>query len=291
MNSRNGASQNGPTPDASRETDEEGRHAEPPVSLTPAEAKPIPPEAHRKVAHNPEKNWWDKTKPFLETAGVLLLAIYTGYTIKMYDANRMASNAAKLAAETSYAQLFLNKTNNATAISAQQQIAHDALVASQENLQKSIRASLQQFRLEQRAWVFVPSIQLDPPVAGRPILAKLNVANTGKTAATITTAKYTIYIVPKAEFRGFPDVSYQPVPMGALLTPGIPTRVECEGHELTQYEVDAIKAGSASLYIYGFFNYEDVTLGKHSTGYCGRYNPTSDNFFQPPECSGRNYAN
>jgi hypothetical protein len=32
-----------------------------------------------------EKNWWDKCKPFVEIAGVLLLAVYTGCTIMIYE--------------------------------------------------------------------------------------------------------------------------------------------------------------------------------------------------------------
>jgi hypothetical protein len=45
----------------------------------------------------PERHWWDKVKPFVEIIGVALLAIYTGYTIKMYSANRDAADAAQSA--------------------------------------------------------------------------------------------------------------------------------------------------------------------------------------------------
>ena len=55
-----------------------------------------------------KKSWWDKTKPFVELGGILLLALYTGFTVAMYFANRDAANAAKSSASA----------------------AHDALVAS-----------------------------------------------------------------------------------------------------------------------------------------------------------------
>lgn len=45
----------------------------------------------------PEKHWWDKVKPFVEIVGIVLLAIYTDYTIKMYGANRDAADAAQRA--------------------------------------------------------------------------------------------------------------------------------------------------------------------------------------------------
>jgi hypothetical protein len=43
-----------------------------------------------------KENWWDKAKPYVEITGVVLLAIYTGYTIKMYYANRTSADAAVL---------------------------------------------------------------------------------------------------------------------------------------------------------------------------------------------------
>jgi hypothetical protein len=45
-------------------------------------------------------NWWEKIKPYVELVGVCLLAIYTGFTIAMYFANKRAADAAKSAAET-----------------------------------------------------------------------------------------------------------------------------------------------------------------------------------------------
>jgi hypothetical protein len=56
---------------------------------------------HCKVTCRIEKNWWDKTKPFVEVAGIVLLAIYTFYTIKMYCSNKKAAEAAESAANVS----------------------------------------------------------------------------------------------------------------------------------------------------------------------------------------------
>lgn len=36
----------------------------------------------------PPKNWWDKAKPFVEIAGVVLLAIYTTFTVSLFYQNR-----------------------------------------------------------------------------------------------------------------------------------------------------------------------------------------------------------
>ncbi len=46
------------------------------------------------------KDWWDKVKPFVEIPGLVLLFVYTIYTIKMYHANKQAADAATKAAQT-----------------------------------------------------------------------------------------------------------------------------------------------------------------------------------------------
>jgi hypothetical protein len=60
-------------------------HSEPSIPSTPAKPEPQP------------THWWDKAKPYVECAGIFLLAIYTAYTIKMYHANQQAANAAETA--------------------------------------------------------------------------------------------------------------------------------------------------------------------------------------------------
>lgn len=49
-----------------------------------------------------DPKWWRRAKPFVEIAGVLLLAIYTCYTIKMYGANEKAADAAKESADAAH---------------------------------------------------------------------------------------------------------------------------------------------------------------------------------------------
>jgi hypothetical protein len=51
------------------------------------------------TASQPEKDWWDKTISVFQVVGVVLLAVYTCYTIKMYRANKRAADAARDSAE------------------------------------------------------------------------------------------------------------------------------------------------------------------------------------------------
>jgi hypothetical protein len=48
-----------------------------------------------KIGSRKKENWWDKIKPFVELCGVILLAVYTGYTIKIYSANKKAADVAQ----------------------------------------------------------------------------------------------------------------------------------------------------------------------------------------------------
>jgi len=97
-----------PAPHAHREADKGASHPEIPIAPRSAPKPELQPsETHQEITSKPEKNWWDKTKPSIEIAGVVLLAIYTGYTIKMYRANKQAADAATSAANTASSQFQL----------------------------------------------------------------------------------------------------------------------------------------------------------------------------------------
>jgi len=81
-------------------------NTEPKVPIVPAPVKTNgekPPD-HCRVTCQIEKDWWDKAERFAAIAGIVLLAIYTGYTVKMYRANKKAADAAKRSADTAAKQ-------------------------------------------------------------------------------------------------------------------------------------------------------------------------------------------
>lgn len=83
-------SENQPTINAGCKSTKDRNQANTPVpdTSTSVEADNQERPHHREIACKTEQNWWDKTKPFVEIAGVILLAIYAGYTIKIYRANK-----------------------------------------------------------------------------------------------------------------------------------------------------------------------------------------------------------
>lgn len=103
------------TDDAQAKTNEKTGHTQNPVdSVSAITPQPNPANCHCEITGQPKKDWWDNTKPFVELAGIVLLGVYTFYTIKMYSANKNAADAATKAANVAAAQArpVLWLTNN-----------------------------------------------------------------------------------------------------------------------------------------------------------------------------------
>jgi hypothetical protein len=87
--------ENNSAPNAARESEIQANHGNPDIPPTLGVSSPPPTETHYKIAYKPEADWWDKFKPFVEIAGIVILSVYTWYTIKMYYANKEAADAAQ----------------------------------------------------------------------------------------------------------------------------------------------------------------------------------------------------
>jgi hypothetical protein len=87
------------------------KDGEPKLDISPTHSalSPQPSVTHHHITYQPEKDWWDKAKPFVEIGGAVLLAIYTFYTIRMYCANKKSADAAESAAKTADGSLKLTR--------------------------------------------------------------------------------------------------------------------------------------------------------------------------------------
>lgn len=138
-----------PLPNSERKADEGADRAYnsvPPVFGPPSAQ--IPPDRY-KVTCKVEEELWDKYKPFVEIAGLVILAVYTLYTIKMYCANRQAANAAESAARTA-------------------------------------ASTLDVFKIEQRPYLVLDTLSwaYPPGTAGKRTTVNVYMKNIGKTPAT-----------------------------------------------------------------------------------------------------------
>jgi hypothetical protein len=103
------AGKNKTTPNAKRKANIQTANSQTSVPLAPAAPELPPTHPHYQIACEPKKDWWDRNKKWAEIAGLILLAIYTAYTIKMYCANEEAANAAASAANTAAKTLEMDR--------------------------------------------------------------------------------------------------------------------------------------------------------------------------------------
>jgi hypothetical protein len=243
-------------PNAKNEPSKQAEAAQPPSPNASASIQPdckIPPY-HCEITCKTEKDWWDKTKPFIESAGAILLLIYTIYTIKMYCANKQAADAAASAART-----------------------------ANQTLQSSVDA----VRLDERAWVQV-SVSAPSYHINGPMTVGLHASNSGKTPSLKTTIHVATGIYSSSEklefvysdfheghpqvffepFVAFKDVPYDfPVPVMNRSAKAIaelqkPVR-------LTQPLLADLLAQRKFMIVYGRIDYEDVFGVPHWMTFCG----------------------
>lgn len=76
--------QDNPAPNATNKATKQAKDAKIKVqtATTSVQSDSQKSPSHCEVTCKTEKNWWDSIKPWVEMAGILLLMVYTGYTIK-----------------------------------------------------------------------------------------------------------------------------------------------------------------------------------------------------------------
>ncbi len=97
------------TPNTEGESDVETGHSNNSIPSTASVPQPQPTKTRYHITYQPEKDWWDKNKRYVEIGGAILLAVYTFFTIKMYCANKQAADAATSAAKTAANELDLSE--------------------------------------------------------------------------------------------------------------------------------------------------------------------------------------
>lgn len=110
MSSKNPIPENNPEPNTKDKAAEQSSTTPNEVPKTAALSKSNPEksQSHCQITCKQERDWLDHLKTVAEFLGLILLGVYTGYTIKMYRANKDAADAAKSAADTAARQLDLS---------------------------------------------------------------------------------------------------------------------------------------------------------------------------------------
>jgi hypothetical protein len=171
--------------------------------------------------------------------------------------------------------------------------------------EKNLNATIEQFRLDQRAWVGLMgsnhiSIQI---VKGSPIKITIELQNVGKTPALSERSVNHFANRPiKDPMPNFDNCSKKDAGGPITLMPNgiasVNISTDAPGAEgipliLTDADIDLLDRHQVELFIYGCIWYDDVFSRPHKTDYCFRYLPASTkgggaNYFVA--CGVHNYA-
>ncbi len=148
--------------------------------------------------------------------------------------------------------------------------------------QKSIEVTVENFRLDQRAWVGIPNFRLITLEPNKSCVVEIQLVNTGKTVTR--GGKHIGYIfLPVQEMTDF-NVDYRKNSKDIKrLPPLFPNAIFFEqfitGRPVTTTEVEEVKLGHRFIYVWGDVIYSDVFSKKpHLTQFCGKYIPRANRF-------------
>src|ERR1039458_8074839 len=152
-----------------------GNIEQPPTSL-----ESTAPTVHNATRSNHSANKESKWPHRVETVRAALLVLITG-TYTYYAGKQVTAMQQQLQQiKTTSDQAKIDNTNS---ITAQKEIAQNALTASQQSVGKSLGATIDNFHLDQRAWVGMVGTKLDAVEIDKPIYAHVALFNSGKTVA------------------------------------------------------------------------------------------------------------
>ena len=192
----------------------------------------------------------------LLVATIVIACIYFGQLKQMTIATQATRNAVGVASQT------LTETQSSN-------------TAQKKLIEKSFQATIDNFHLDQRAWVGIDNIA-GSPAKNEPFVVTAYVKNTGKTPAKNVRAWG--HCEPRAEM---PNVQYgcstglvssSPRSSG-LLNPGgtfLLTLNPSHGHPLQQ-ELKETLESKKTFYVYGCATYDDVFNSTHWLTYCSHW--------------------
>jgi hypothetical protein len=136
-----------------------------------------------------------------------------------------------------------------------------------DNSKKSLQASIDNFHLDQRAWVGINEIATPPQIhPGLNLAPTIFASNTGKTPAfhVVDRSGWAMLTVSEHYDPATRLLSIAPDQQG-VISPNGGRQFVGTPHTITQSESDAINAGTSVVYVFGEITYEDSFHGRHRT--------------------------
>ena len=235
------------------------------------------------------KEFYRNPMVWVELVALIVVIRYTQYAGQQAGAAITAAQQAKRAADIAACTLqSSNESFNKTLGQMQAQTtaqgkSADAAKTQASNSERALRATIDNFHLEQRAWVG-PTEATDPQFtvdgkpeyvrAGEKTILGVYIVNSGKTPAKKMRTRTNMKAMKKSD-HFFAD--YPPAPPNAeivkgvsVLQPGmrIALRSLPTGVPLTAEHILGFSSGEWILYFYGDIRYQDVFGNSHVTTFC-----------------------
>jgi hypothetical protein len=213
------------------------------------------------------------------------------------DANRLRLETwgvavGAIVAFATIGQLFL--TTKAVRIAATSANAAQKSAAASEGqvevTKKSIQATVDAFRLDQRAWMGISNVALSVLKVGEPLRVDADIVNTGKTPAfsvridkTGIQTNYGPLDVDQFIASGKLSKPIQP-PSTGVSGPNSSIKIPFHTDQpMTEVWIDQINSHALWIYVFGDIHYRDAFGVEHTTQFCGSYDPPTQRFDNCPK--------
>lgn len=202
-------------------------------------------------------NTWLMTFTFLLVITSTITSLISLYQARI---SRISANAARDAVGVASRTLGETQRSN----TAQQKIASD-----------SFKATVDNFHLDQRAWIGPKGLDMKPMQAPNPIASTMTITNSGKTPAL--RVEFLYYLHPSDGPINVVEYIKHPVEKGNLMSastimlPGATYVLSPETGSTDALGVDSVKNGRKLIYFFVFISYVDVFGAKHHTRACALY--------------------
>ena len=169
------------------------------------------------------------------------------------------------------------------ATGAAQQAVQESRLNRQQS-EKALVAAVDNFHVDQRAWVGQRDFREPTFSAGENFVVSLNFSNSGKTPATGLTTQMAVDPEPKGVRPNFEKLP-APLSRGVLQPNAIGwidinpvTDSSGDGKPLGKTGYDVIYRGDMVIWVYGIIHYSDVFAFRHWTTFCYTFQPKTKAF-------------
>jgi hypothetical protein len=228
-------------------------------------------EAEQSTGHHSQDRYQNRNL-IVSVAGVLVLLGYTIVNYKILRAMRDANKTASDSFAKTLCQMQSQTRAQQTAADASKTAAGAALTQA-TTAQNSLKATIDNFHLDQRAWVGLGEYRIETISDREPFKLALPWVNSGKTPA-IETEQAVAYIFSDTYLTGPPSHAYN-FDHGSAIPPQgkYVTRITNRG---VPEHFEAITGKKLWMYFFGKFRYHDIYGSKlHTTSFCLFYDSDS----------------